>query len=76
MAERRLGTLELGKEADLAVLAQDASLAALNNFPVHCSNALHHFGAVSRRTNPTTRDRLHLANSERPHLSQFWSRHQ
>jgi predicted amidohydrolase YtcJ len=33
MAECRLGTLEPGKEADLAVLAQDASLAALNNFP-------------------------------------------
>jgi len=33
MAECRLGTLEPRKGADLAVLSQDASLAALNNFP-------------------------------------------
>jgi hypothetical protein len=33
MAECRLGTLEPRKEEDLAVLSQDASLAALNNFP-------------------------------------------
>ncbi len=124
MAECRLGALEPGKEADLAVLSQDivsiareeigktklwmtmvggkipfktridtkssprlcrehrlpgnheCVVSCTEQVSVQRSNALHHFGAVSRQTNPTTRDRLHLANSESPDLSQFWPRRQ
>jgi len=76
MAECRLATLEPRKEADLAVPVTGFVVSCAKQLSVHCSNALHHFGAVSRRTNPTTRDRLHMANSESPHLSQFWSRRQ
>ena len=39
-------------------------------------SALPLFEAVSRRTNPTTKDRLHVSNSEPLDLHQFCSRRQ